>query len=357
MTPAPKSRVPKGEVVDSRGNPAGSGDMNSVDAEIDKKAQNQPSGRIARFVGDISKETSAQNGRDKSPRIGPDIRRTSSTAGGSDRERLVKRSNTAEMREHLKHLGPSNLASRPRQTRYNTVKIKPGSDTNPESRFKSQDAPPKSDPKTLSVPTAAQDGVYDNLISPGAKEAQDGAQAVLAGYGTITPTLTNISKPPPSPPSERHASKASRSNSFDKEAQSPTLQSAAKRNTSQSTLGSQTNGRTSRPTTPKVKKTLTASIARSGLITKNIVEVGGTQKMVLEQSSSSEQGKSSDNNGESEDKAPEEDSKETTIDGTNSSNRKKRRRRKRKNGPQSKVREEGDEEEPLIMQQGGSESS
>lgn len=354
MNPAPKSRVPKGEVVDSRGKPTGGGDSSSIDAEDDKKAQHQSPRRTAKFSEDIAKETSLQHEREKSPRIGPDLRRTSSTIGGSDRERLLKRSNTADMREHLKHLGPSNLASRPRQTRYNTVKIKPGSDTGSKGRSESQDAPPKSKLNTLSVPEAAQDGIYDGLISSGAKDAQDGALAVLAGYGTITPTPTVPSKPPRSPPDERHASTASRPNSSDKDAQTPTLQSSTNRKTSSSTLGSQNNGRTSRPDTPKIKKSLTVSVARSGCITKNIVEAGGTQKMVLEQSSSSEeladqQGKPSDNTGESEEKAPEEDSKEMSTDGTKSSNRKKRRRRKRKGGPQSKVSEEEDEEGPLIL--------
>ncbi|TQS37010.1 hypothetical protein Golomagni_02529 [Golovinomyces magnicellulatus] len=37
---------------------------------------------------------------------------------------ITVRGNSSDMREHLKHLGPSNLASRPKSTRYTTVKIK-----------------------------------------------------------------------------------------------------------------------------------------------------------------------------------------------------------------------------------------
>lgn len=348
MAPAPKSRVPKGEVVD--GNPTLSGgDMNSIDAEDDKKTQHD----IEMIVKEISKENH-EHERDKSPRIGPNLRRISSSIGGSDRERLLKRTNTAEMREHLKHLGPSNLASRPRQTRYNTVKIKPGSDAASGDRSRNQDAAPKSKLKsnTLLIPTEAQDG--DGLISAGAKEAQDGALAVLQGYGTITPTPTNPSQPPRSPPDERPSPKAS--NSYGSGKESPTQRPSVNRNTSHSTLASQNNGRTSRPATPKIKKSLTISVARSGCITKNIVEAGGTQKMVLEQSSSSEglseqPGRSSDNNtGESDDKAPEDG---TTTGGDNgTSNRKKRRRRKRKGGPGSKTLDGGEEEEPLFLQGG-----
>lgn len=349
--------------MDSSGKPTRGGDMNSIDAEDDKKAQ--PG--IATSVGDIPKENSAQHDQDKSPRVGPDLRRISSSMAGSDRERLLKRSNTAEMREHLKHLGPSNLASRPRQTRYNTVKIKPGSDAGSENRSRNQDSPApaksrsKSKSDTLTVPEEDQDDVDRGLIASGANEAQDGALAVLQGYGTITPNPTNPGKPPRSPPGER-PSKASRSNSSNKEAQSPTQKPLVNRNTSQSSLGSQNNGRTSRPGTPKVKRSLTVSVARSGGITKNIVEAGGTQKMVLEQSSSSDglveqqPGRSSDDTGtgESEEKAPEEDKKETSTGGENSSsNRKKRRRRKRKGEPQSKVSEEENEEGGPVFLQGG----
>ena len=333
--------------MDSRGKPTLGGDMNSIGAG-DQKAQG------GTVDGDISKETSPQHERDKSPRIAPDLRRISSSIAGSERERLLKRSNTAEMREHLKHLGPSNLASRPRQTRYNTVKIKPGSDAS-ETRSRNQDQPPKSKLKldTLPVPTKEEDSVYDDFVSSGAKKAQDGALAVLQGYGTITPSTPPLSGPPGEPP----LSKASRSNSS-KEAQSPTQRPQVNRNTSQSSLGFQNNGRTSRPATPKVKKSLTLNVARSGSITKNIVETGGTQKMVLEQSSSSDglaeqPSRSSDNNtGESDEKAPEG----TTTGGENSnsgSNRKKRRRRKRKGESQSKIgEEEGEEGVPLFLQAG-----
>ncbi|KFY63141.1 hypothetical protein V497_02107, partial [Pseudogymnoascus sp. VKM F-4516 (FW-969)] len=51
------------------------------------------------------------------------IRRSSAAADGGS---VTVRGNATDMREHLKHLGPSNVASRPKTTRYNTVKIKPG---------------------------------------------------------------------------------------------------------------------------------------------------------------------------------------------------------------------------------------
>lgn len=356
MAPAPKSRIPKGEVVDSTGKPTVGGDMNSIDAEDDKKAQHRSTRRIAMSDGGTSKENGAQHERDSSPRITPDIRRASSVAGGSDREGLLKRSNTADMREHLKHLGPSNLASRPRQTRYNAVKIKPGAGANSENPFKNQDVTSKS--RTSSVPTAAQDGIRDGFISSGAKEAQDGVLAVLAGYGTITSTPNTPSKTPQSPPGERLASTASGPNSSDMEVQTPTLRPTANRTGSHSTLGSLNNGRTSRPATPKVKRSLTVSVARSGSITENIVEAGGIKKTVLEMSSSSEelgeqQGRSGDHTGGSEEKAAEGDRKEN-AGGENSSNRKKRRRRKRKGGADAKLVEEDEGGEGTPLLQGGS---
>merc|ERR1711939_605664 len=59
------------------------------------------------------------------------LRRASS---GMDGNTIAVRGNMNDMREHLKHLGPSNLASRPKSTRYNTVKIKSALGPRSESR-------------------------------------------------------------------------------------------------------------------------------------------------------------------------------------------------------------------------------
>jgi metal transporter CNNM len=55
------------------------------------------------------------------------LRRRSSGAAGGSLDRATNhgiRSDDPDIRQHLKHLGPSNVASRPKATRISTVKIK-----------------------------------------------------------------------------------------------------------------------------------------------------------------------------------------------------------------------------------------
>jgi metal transporter CNNM len=63
-----------------------------------------------------------------SPKTATFMMRRSSTGlgGGVGKTAVPVRANIAEMREHLKHLGPSNPAINPKNTKSTTVKIKPG---------------------------------------------------------------------------------------------------------------------------------------------------------------------------------------------------------------------------------------
>jgi len=83
-------------------------------------------------------------------------RQPADSNSNSNDQWFTQRGATDEIREHLKHLGPSNLASRPRQTRYNTVKIKRAGNS------------PSRSPQTQSH-----------------LDAKDGAHALQAGYGTL----------------------------------------------------------------------------------------------------------------------------------------------------------------------------
>ena len=53
---------------------------------------------------------------------------------GSAGQKVSVKANFEDMREHLKHLGPSNPASNPKSTRVSAVKIKPGLSQSPEQR-------------------------------------------------------------------------------------------------------------------------------------------------------------------------------------------------------------------------------
>lgn len=392
MAPAPKSQLPKGEVVDSNGKPTVDGDVKLIDVEDDTKAQQKSPRHIALSEGDVSRENGVRSGLGGPLRKAFNLRRTSSIAEGSP-----KSSNTAEKREPWKHQGPSrplNLASRPRQTRYKTVMIKPGEGAKQPTTPPNQSRSPKSRPS--SGPKATSGGIQGGIIGAGATEAQDGVPAVLAGYGTISSPPKTPSKPPKSPPGSQYASPASEPPSPDRLPRTPTQRPSSGRAASRSTLGSLNNGGTSRPVTPKSKISLyNVRAVRSGSIMEKNVEVGGITKTVLEMSSSSsdpgeEQGASEEHNGENTGENDEENvwkdtgenngenvrknTKENNeenvrkdtegseakvtneegkgkIGGESSNGRKKRRRRKRTGGTDAPVVEEAAEDgerKPLL---------
>lgn len=98
---------------------------------------------------------------------------------------FTQRGATDEIREHLKHLGPSNLASRPRQTRYTSVKIKrSGTSPSRSAQTDFESGQSASESQRLIPSTGLQGGIGAGLVSPGV-DAKDGAHAVKVGYGTI----------------------------------------------------------------------------------------------------------------------------------------------------------------------------
>ena len=312
MTPAPKSRVPKGEVVHEPDDSLANGEENLIDMDEENKDPHQAMRRVSTTDGQ-TKTNGVHQDLGTSPRKTSVLRRSSSIQNSSDRESSQKKPMTAEMREHLKHLGPSNLASRPRTTRYNTVKIKPGGAPLGEGVRKINDsfgAP--------GVGHAAQGGVGAGLINSGGKDAKDGVLALQAGYGSI---------PSGSPPSPKNSRKGRLVAHAEQEAR----RSRRSRNNSGSTLGSLHSG----SPRPRSKR----GTARSGSITENIIDAGGFKKTVLEMTSSSDDPEGNGgaplkdtghSDGPSDGKGNE---RQEGIGG-----RKKRRRRKKKDG----------EEQPLL---------
>jgi metal transporter CNNM len=115
------------------------------------------------------------------------MRRPRAIAESGESTPIARRAPTAEIREHLKHLGPSNLASRPRQTRYNNVKIKRGSlspSRSSQTNYEVVDRAPSPDSARRASETASLLGVQ-NGIKSGGKTASDAIRALRASYGTI----------------------------------------------------------------------------------------------------------------------------------------------------------------------------
>ena len=333
MTPAPKSRVPKGEVVAAE-NPIPAKEENLIDIDDDQTPKPQTLRRNATLDGPPIRLNGSHSDVGTSPKDASYLRRTSSMTGASDREGPPKRANTTELREHLRHLGPSNLASRPRQTRYNTVKIKPGGGSIAENASKAQEFTDTSG--HLSLPAAPQGGVGAGLLGSAGKDAKDGVQAVQAGYGSIET-------------SPKTPKKGDQGFQLDKEEDNTYQNSGRSRpdsSNSQSTLGS-LNG-ASRRTNPRRFH----NVARSGSITENIVDMGGIKKTVLELTSSSSddiENQTADDKDDQNQAQVENESLEEDGSGDGKENdgkaegggKKKRRRRKRKGA-------KGDEDTPLL---------
>ena len=352
LTPAPKSRVPKGEVVTDEVPIPTKTDL--IDLDGDWKTQKPDT------------DGHAANGTHpelaSSPKPPPNFRRASSL-NVSDKETSKPRAMTSEMKEHLKHLGPSNLASRPRSTRYNTVKIKPGSTKFADNAKSPADEAELSPHPRRESTSAAQGGVGAGLVSSAGKDASDGVLAVQTGYGTMNPA-TNATTSPPRPGSRSSGkgdmlAKASEEVRQARVAADKDKQRSHSRAHSHSTLGSlsDTNNGARTPGTAPSKR----GVARSGSITEQIIEAGGVRKTVLELTSSSDEPEGSggggtggggvkvlsrgeSRGGKFNDSGAGTDEGEGKKEGGGGGGRKKRRRKRRKPGQQHS----GAENEPLL---------
>lgn len=282
MAPAPKARVQKGHIVESHDPAIVSAPEDQL---IDISEGGTPLKRSSSATnGDRTTPSPATFGA--SPKTTTFMRRSS---GGADGLPITVRGTVDEMREHLKHLGPSNLASRPKTTRYNTVKIKSGhGPSRSESRTESTMpvGPIIEEPYRDEPVHAAQGGEGEGLLKSAGKDASDGVQAVQQGYGSI-----NVPRSPDSPgrftKNEIYVDGEARGSNLSvntaRKSQSPANSPLSRHDSNDSGRSSDTLGDLNGSTSRKKKAT-----ARSGSITENIVEARGIRKVILETNSSSD---------------------------------------------------------------------
>ncbi|KAL1297799.1 hypothetical protein AAFC00_006333 [Neodothiora populina] len=272
------------------------------------------------------------------------VRRRSSAASTKDAMKPMPiRSNTADLRQHLKHLGPSNVASRPKATKYTSVKIKPGVSTIPERQVSKPQSVAETDrdQSTYSAtanntaPTdeaATGSGAGLGQVEDSGLNASDGAHVVANGYGTMRPWSQGVndtnrdtpedvpaedsSSSPPKPMTAGEAAAfADQHTSPNPPAEGQDRQDRQDRE-DQAKEGREepefpekivVEGSTSRPVSgegesrsgsahsstvgdlePVLPRSRTSRSARSGSITENIINVGGMKKVVLETNNSSD---------------------------------------------------------------------
>ncbi|KUJ12517.1 DUF21-domain-containing protein [Mollisia scopiformis] len=313
MAPAPKARVQRGQFVT---NPDAASLHAPEDHLIDLTEGEEP--LIIRSRSRTSETRTDSMGLLGSSPKATFLRRSSS---GGENATVSVRGNVHDMREHLKHLGPSNLASRPKTTRYNTVKIK--SSTNKPIRSDSIVEEPYQDNP------APQGGEGAGLLKSAGQDAKDGVQAVQQGYGSFGPNgMSNLSQ----------------MITTDGASKSPTVKTSPRpwafdRQPSQgSSRSSDTVGSlVSLGRTPSTRK---KGPARSGSITETHIDSGGVRKVVLEANGTS--GDERDGSGESSptsgpsnpgpDSSPDDHDEQHEAGGETSKKKRRRVRRKKNNG-------------------------
>ncbi|KAL4785268.1 hypothetical protein BJX76DRAFT_325102 [Aspergillus varians] len=299
MAPAPYSRIPKGRFVE-------------------EPPALLPQGALV----DVGGDSPATNGHTVTRRrssVETPFPRFQLRRSQGDKERtstdsfMTRLGSTDEIREHLKHLGPSNLASRPRQTRYQNVKIKRGSisrgsispsrsgRTDIDSTFDSHVRRPSAGFPVASDTTA----LIPNGINP-----RDGAHALL-----VSNTGRKSSEAP-----AKGGQPVSIPEQVTEEQESASLPAHLRRTGS---AGSQNDE-------PVYSSSyIHRGPARSGSITEHIVDVNGIRKVVLHTTSSN----TSSDAEASKTRFPVRQGSEVVdlndTDGENTDKSKKKRRRRR----------------------------
>lgn len=346
MAPAPKSRVPKGRIVEE---PAKAGLVEHDPSEVN---------------GDSKPTKEAENARRRSSVEAPQprfqLRKQYSTPNAHSGGWVTHLGTADEIREHLKHLGPSNLASRPRQTRYQNVKIKRGSSSPTRSGQTDADSGPSvSDLEPRQAPSPGyQGGIGAGILNSAGPDAKDGVHALKLGYGTMgtsqpvpsggTNSEPGNAFPQISIPEAVTEEQEDRSRTDDQTRHNSTQESPA---VSLRSSDSQTEDRT-KPTTYMHR-----GPARSGSITEHVVDVNGIRKVVLHTTSSA-------SSSETEGRAPSQKSKskpndqsvrpddprddETPQSLSTNGTKKKRRRKRRGNSSKKSDSRQSDEQRPLL---------
>jgi len=361
-------------------------DKNQADTEQESEAEAEASetdGLLAKKAP--SRKTSLTEPRETTFLI----RRASDQSSREQRPPVAVRSNTQDLRSQLRHLGPSNVASRPKTTKYTSVKIKPGVGTIPEGGVPS-DTPKADTPRSVSANgTAGPDGSASaGLLQDSAGDAKAGVVALAQGYGTMGNGEPIRIEPEQQLSEEIHAEGESSPNApktaaeasalaaesakqgrtvspertehptqkaQEQEAEEPIERKPSppapeklvvpsgdsrpvsqddrrRRDSESSNASASTVGELqSRPQKPKRN-------TRSGSITESVVDVGGMKKVVLETTSSSdaEDQKSGDANGDDQN---DNDNDDAHAEGGNENGGSKKKKKKKRGGKKARERE------------------
>ncbi|KAI4950030.1 hypothetical protein J4E91_004686 [Alternaria rosae] len=343
MAPAPRARVPRGKVITDV--PRKLSEAQAVDSETDAEQNGKPAPR----------KTSLPDMPERHPKPSFILRRRSSGSKGTG---SPLRSDDPTVMQHLKHLGPSNVATRPKQTRINTVKIKPGQTAVtpdiPKTIPEDAQAPAEATP-TEGVITqdshAPEGGIGEGLLASAGREASDGVHSVAVGYGTMAPSGDRMSwrsgRSGIREHDEEPTSPKGRANEDDENThllvdnrENEDGEARRSRARSVSTIASLRSMR-SRSRSPLKKR----HTARSGSISENVVDVNGIKKIVLETTSSSDsEEKTNGSQVDGHDGEKHSEAESSHAGGKGASKKKRKKRGKKKKGGAG----DSNESQPLL---------
>jgi metal transporter CNNM len=295
LAPAPRTRVPKGQIVaDPANSIANTHEGNLIDIEEDATLSPTDLQRNPRSSELLSPKANGHTYSSSPRRSLPHARRRSSGNSQIIEMKGPRRADTGELREHLKHLGPSNLASRPKTTRWTSVKIKPGSSADTQavniaSGYKTPDR------KASHSASSYQGGIGEDLLASGGVVAKDGVQALQQGYGG-TSLGSPLGRRPNSSARKGIQTSPSRDglHSSDVNVDEEDFRSRRPRGRSQNGHSTRSRSESTVGSLPdrvrngsKSPRYSSKGPARSGSITENVVDSNGIRKVVLEMTSSS----------------------------------------------------------------------
>lgn len=291
MAPAPKARYQR-RLSHSHPGADGNDSKSSEDTKVGEEdsADNYET-RKRRYNSATETGEAPDRSSSGSPMPGTFLLRRASAGIDGRMENVPVRASYNDIRQHLKHLGPSNPASNPKATKSTTVKIKPGVVVHDAPRS----SPPVAEQVIQEEPRVENDEEENDettsLLRP-AFTPKDGAQALAQKYGAtgqspLSRSIENNSAAKPD--SDDTATKGVQTTETAPQhsyaavtAQPPQPQQELHSKSS----GSGSDLAPADQTSPHSHRS--NLFARSGSITENIVESRGIRKVVLETTSSNE---------------------------------------------------------------------
>ncbi|KAM7207300.1 protein MAM3 [Naviculisporaceae sp. PSN 640] len=191
LTPAPKARVHRQMSEDQAFRAAGGSTIgvnlaNAASINPETQSVIVESGGEAAVLSSSPKMTTFM------------MRRSSAGIDGQTVKTTVPvRANLDDIRAHLKHLGPSNPATNPKNTRSTTVKVKPGTvlahGSGPQPPVRSASVIEESHVNLLDDDDNETTSLLRSQVT-----GKDGIQALRQSYGSASPNLTvQFTTPPP----------------------------------------------------------------------------------------------------------------------------------------------------------------